>query len=109
MKRLLAMGAVLAWTITASTPARAGAAFALTLTNVQVEGGAVYLLGNFPNPDGCGQSSFAMVTSDNLDKDRILSMAISAHLNNRVVSGFINGCQMTQWGHTVPKIVQFKI
>lgn len=83
----------------------AGHAGILTPDSVHTEGGEIFIMGNFNNPDGCAKSDVVGLSmSDAKEADRMLSMAMTAIASGKKLSIWVNGCKGSPWSPSVPQV-----
>lgn len=89
-----------------ASPATAdGGAMGLTIKQITVLGGQIFLWGDFPNPDSCASSAVAAAVPNDANRDMWLALATSAQLSRRKVTLWFDGCVYSPWFSTVPKLV----
>lgn len=75
-------------------------------TQVHVEGGSVYVIGSFSNPDRCVASTVAILVPANTDElARMMSMAMTASASGKKISLWFSGCGPTPWQSSAPRAV----
>lgn len=75
-------------------------------TQVHVEGGTVYVIGTFSNPDQCVASTVAILSPANTDElARMMSMAMTASASGKKISLWFSGCGPTPWQSSAPRAV----
>lgn len=75
-------------------------------TQVHVEGGSVYVIGTFSNPDRCVASTVAILAPANTDElARMMSMAMTASASGKKISLWFSGCGPTPWQSSAPRAV----
>lgn len=83
----------------------AGHAGILTPDSVHTEGGEIFIMGNFINPDGCAKNDVVGLSmSDAKEADRMLSMAMTAIASGKKLSIWVNGCKGSPWSPSVPQV-----
>ncbi len=83
----------------------AGHAGNLTPDSVHAEGGEVFIMGSFNNPDGCARSDVVGLSmGDAKEVERMLSMAMTAIASGKKLSIWVNGCKGSPWSPSVPQV-----
>jgi hypothetical protein len=63
----------------------------------------------FNNPDGCGNSIYAILPSSDPSYKDQLAIALTAFTAGKQVSFWFVGCYSTPWGFTAPKVFSITI
>jgi hypothetical protein len=87
-----------------------GGSGAVAINTVHVEGGNIYVFGDFTNPDQCSVSSVVVLHSANdREMDRMMSMAMTSIASGKKISMWLNGCGPVPWHPSAPRAVAMSI
>ena len=84
----------------------AGSSGTLVPTGVHLEGGNVYIFGQFQNPDQCSTNGVVVLQPANAEElDRMMSMALTATASGKKISMWLIGCGPVPWHPSAPRAV----
>ncbi len=74
--------------------------------SIKVEGGRVFVFGDFSNPDKCATSSVVVLRAENPEElARMTAVVMTAVAANKKIGGWLSGCAPTNWYPSAPQMV----
>jgi hypothetical protein len=102
-KAVLALAALIA-----TLPGQAfagGLAGTVPIGDITIEGGKIIITNaSFLNPDSCSATGYIVVAADDPDRDRWLSLVLTAKAMERPVLFWVSGCTASPWSASAPRV-----